>query len=55
MLHRVADPVHFGPDPAPDPDPAKQNFKAGSGSRILLAIKESIQTSNFFSHQTYFF
>ena len=26
-----------------------------AGSRILLAIKESIQTSKFFSHQTYFF
>ena len=48
---RVADPVHFRPDPAP----ANQNFKIGSGSRILLALKESIQTSKFFPHQTYFF
>jgi hypothetical protein len=48
---RVAEPVHFWPDPAPDP--ANQNFK--TGSRILLALKESIQTSNIFSHQTYFF
>ena len=39
---RVADPVHFRPDPAPDPE--NQNFKIGSGSRILLALKESIQT-----------
>ena len=51
---RVADPVHFRPDLAPDPDPANQNFKTGSGSRILLALKESIQTSKFFSHQTYY-
>ena len=29
-----------------DPDP---------GSRFLLALKESIQTSKFFSHQTYFY
>jgi len=42
-LHRVADPVHI----RPDPDPANQNFKIGSGSRILLALKESIQTSKF--------
>ena len=35
---RVADPVHFWPDP----DPAHRNFK--TGSRILLALKESIQT-----------
>ena len=27
---RVADPVHFRPDPAPDP--ANQTFKIGSGS-----------------------
>ena len=37
---RDADPVHFRPDPAPDP--ANQNFK--TGSRILLALKKSIQT-----------
>ena len=43
---RVADPVHFRPDPDPDQDPANQNFKIGS--RILLALKESIQTSNIF-------
>ena len=48
---RVADPVHYRPDPAPDP--VNQNFK--TGSRILLSLKESIQTSKFFSHQTYFF
>ena len=36
-----------------NPDPANQNFKIGS--RILLALNESIQTSTFFSHQTYFF
>ena len=41
---RVADPVHF----RPDPDLANQNFKIGSGSRTLLALKESIQTSNIF-------
>jgi len=45
---RVADPVHLRPDPAPDPNPANQNFKIGSGSGILLALKESIQTSKFF-------
>ena len=43
---RVADSVHFRPDPAPDPDPANQNFK--TGSRILLALRESIQISIFF-------
>jgi len=53
MIARVADPVLFWPDPAPDP--ANQNFKIGCGSRILPALKESIQTSKFFSHQTYFF
>jgi len=41
VLARVADPVHF----RPDPDPANQIFKIGSGSRILLAHKESTQTS----------
>ena len=34
IFSRVADPVHFRP--APDPDPANQNFK--TGSRILLAL-----------------
>ena len=49
-ITRVADPVHF----RPDPDPANQNFK--NRIRILLALtKKSIQTSKFFSHQTYFF
>ena len=38
----LADPVHF----LPDPDPANYLFK--TGSRILLALKESIPTSNFF-------
>jgi hypothetical protein len=42
--YRVADPVHFRP--YPDPNPANHNFE--TGSRILLALKESIQTSNFF-------
>ena len=31
---RVADPVHF----RPDPDPANQNFKSGSGSRIRILL-----------------
>ena len=44
LVSRVADPVHF----RPDPDPANQNFKIGSESRILLALKESIKTSKFF-------
>ena len=44
LFGRVADPVHF----RPDPDPANQNFKTGSGSRILLALQKSIQTSTFF-------
>ncbi len=35
LIIRVADPVHFQPDPAPDPDPANQNFKTGSRIRIL--------------------
>ena len=48
---RAADPVHF----RPDPDPANQNFKIGSGSRILLALKESFLISKFFSHPTCFF
>ena len=51
IVARVADRVHF----RPDPDPANQNVKIRSGSRILLGLKESIQTSKFFSHQTYFF
>ena len=40
LLLRVAETVHF----RPDPDPANQNFKigSGSGSRILLALKVSI-------------
>jgi len=41
VFARVADPVHF----RPAPDPANQNLKIGSGSRILLALKDSIQTS----------
>ena len=49
LFIRVADPVHFRPDPAPDP--ANQNFKNRlrdpSGT-----YQESIQTSKFFSHQT---
>ena len=53
LVGRVADPVHCRPDPAPAPDPANQYFK--TGSRILLALKEPIQTSEFFAHQTYFF
>ena len=48
---RVADLVHF----RPDPDPANQNFKIRSGSRILLALKESIQTSKFFSHHFFWY
>ena len=44
------------PPPSLPPDPAVQNFQIGSGSRILLALQESIQTSTkFLSHQTYFF
>jgi len=49
--HRVADPVHFRPDPAPDP--ANQNFKIGSGS--YWHLKNQFKHLNFFSHQTYFF
>jgi len=26
----------FRPDPAPDPEPANQNFKIGSGSQIRI-------------------
>ena len=33
LFFRVADPVHFQPDPAPDPDPANQKFKTGSRIR----------------------
>ena len=47
---RVADPVHFRPDPAPDPDPANHNFKTGSQIRNLLALKESIQTFFHIKH-----
>ena len=44
VLHsRVADPVHF----RPDPDPANQNFE--TGSRILLAL-----TKNQLKHQIFF-
>ena len=50
LVGRVADPVHLRPDPAPDL--ANRYFE--TGSRILLALKETIQTSKFFSHQTYF-
>ena len=42
------DPVHFRPDPAPDP--ANQNFKIGS----YWHIKKQFKHKNF-SHQTYFF
>ena len=43
---RVADPVHFRPDP--DPDPANQNFKTGSRIRILL------KKSTFFLSRIFF-
>ncbi len=46
---RVADPVHFRPDPAPDSDPAKKNFKNRILIRILLAL-----TKNQFTHLNFF-
>ena len=49
LVPRVADLVHF------PPDPANQNFK--NRIRILLALskQESIQKYKFFSHQSDFF
>ena len=45
---RVADPVHFRPDPAP----ANQNFV--NRIRILWALtKNQFKHLNFFSHQTF--
>ena len=44
---RVADLVHFWPDPAPDPDPANQNFE--NRIRILMAL-----TKNQFKHLNFF-
>ena len=41
---RVADPVHVRPDPAPDSDPNPNG-----------TCQESIQTSEIFSNQSYFF
>ena len=44
---RVADPVHFRPDPDPAPDPGNQNFK--NRIWILLALtKNRFKQMNFF-------
>ena len=50
ILPRVADPVHF----RPDPDPANQNFN--NRIRILLALsKNQLKHPNFFHMKHIFF
>ena len=43
---RVADPVHF----RPDPDPANQNLRSGSRIRILLFKKAHFSCPAYFLH-----